>query len=90
LWSDLAIVLLGAKSNTREVLAPLIYEANALLESTEPGIGVTVPSREFCTIRKYLSVARSRLCAESQRSAVPSAHDPLTLRSELLAEPSFR
>lgn len=40
---DLAVVLLRARSNTREDLAPLMDEVNSALGSVEPGTVVRVP-----------------------------------------------
>jgi predicted nuclease of predicted toxin-antitoxin system len=40
---DLAVVLLRAKSNAREDLAPLMAEVNAKLASIEPGSVVEIP-----------------------------------------------
>lgn len=44
--SDLAFVLLRAKSNAYEDLAPLMDEANAALETGEPGTTHTIPARK--------------------------------------------
>lgn len=43
---DLAVILLRAKSNAYEDLAPLMDEANAALESAEPGTVIRVPYEE--------------------------------------------
>ena len=43
---ELAVVLLRAKSNAYEDLAPLMDEANAALESAEPGTILRVPYEE--------------------------------------------
>ena len=43
---DLAIILLRAKSNAYEDLAPLMDEANAALETAEPGSVIRVPYEE--------------------------------------------
>ena len=40
---DLTVVLLHAKSNTLEGLAPLMDEVNAALGSIEPGTAVGIP-----------------------------------------------
>ncbi len=41
---ELAVVLLRAKSNAYEDLAPLMNEANAALESAKPGTVIRFPS----------------------------------------------
>lgn len=44
--SDLAFVLLRAKSNAYEDLAPLMDEANTAVATVEPGTIHTVPARK--------------------------------------------
>lgn len=41
---ELAVILLRAKSNAYEDLAPLMDEANAALETAQPGTVVHLPS----------------------------------------------
>lgn len=41
---DLAVILLRAKSNAYEDLAPLMEEANARLASVQYGIAIRIPS----------------------------------------------
>ena len=44
---DLAVVLLRAKSNAREDLAPLMEEVNAALASVEAGTVVRIPAERW-------------------------------------------
>jgi predicted nuclease of predicted toxin-antitoxin system len=43
---DLAVVLLRAKSNAYEDLAPLMDETNAAIEAIKPGILIRIPAEQ--------------------------------------------
>jgi hypothetical protein len=46
-WFGLAVVLLRARSNAREDLAPLMEEVNAALASVEAGTVVRIPAQRW-------------------------------------------